>query len=111
LVVAARIEWLSFGPSPNSGKRGLGYRPGGFGLFSPFPTALFGASELRIRDFPISEITPSVSIPFDGRVLKQPSAAAGFPQRAMEKGAALAISPSADTPIRDHFPEMGDDPF
>jgi hypothetical protein len=26
----------------------------------------------------------------------------------MEKGAGLAISPLADTPIRDHFPEMGE---
>jgi hypothetical protein len=29
----------------------------------------------------------------------------------MEKGVGLAISPLADTPIRVHFPEMGDDPF
>jgi hypothetical protein len=27
----------------------------------------------------------------------------------MEKGAGLAISPLADTPIRVHFPQMGDD--
>jgi hypothetical protein len=29
----------------------------------------------------------------------------------MEKGAGLAISPLTDTPIRIHFPEMGNDPF
>jgi hypothetical protein len=43
--------------------------------------------------------------------LKQSSAAVGSPQRVMEKGAGLAISPLADTPIRDLFPEMGEDPF
>jgi hypothetical protein len=29
----------------------------------------------------------------------------------MEKGAGLAISPLADTPIRVHFPQMRDEPF
>jgi hypothetical protein len=94
----------------HSGKGGSGYRPGGFGLFSPFSTALFGASELRIPDRPVLEATHSVSIQLDGRVLKQPSAAVGFPQRAMEKGVGLAISPLADTPNRLFFPESGKDP-
>jgi hypothetical protein len=42
------------------------------------------------------EIAHSVTIPGVSRVLKQPSAAVGFPQRVVEKGAALAISPVAD---------------
>ncbi len=46
------------------------------------------------------ETANSVSIPLDSRVLKQSSAAAGFPQRVMEKGDDLAISPLADAPNR-----------
>ncbi len=43
--------------TPISGKRGQGYRPGGFGLFSPFPTVLLGASELARQ----SELTCMIS--------------------------------------------------
>jgi hypothetical protein len=97
------------GSSPIFGKCVQGYRPGGFGLFAPFPTALFGASELRILDHPDIETARSIPDPLDCRVLKQPSAAAGFPQRVVEKGVALAISPLADTPVHAYFPETGDD--
>jgi hypothetical protein len=43
-------------------------------------------------------------------MLKQPSAAVGFPQRVVEKGAGLAISPLAGTPNRLFSPEYSEYP-
>jgi hypothetical protein len=77
-------------------------------LLLNFPTALFGASELAPLFELICMTSHSVSFSKVLSRLKQSSAAVGFPQRVMEKGAGLAISPLAGTPNRLVFPGSGD---
>jgi hypothetical protein len=76
-----------------------------------FPTALF-APLFRRRKSGVKQPSAAAALRSPRRdFVSIVSARVGFPQRAMEKGVGLAISPLADTPIRARFPEMGDDPF
>jgi hypothetical protein len=90
---------------PHSDRRSDVPNEGGENLLN-FPTALFGASELAPSLERVCMTSHSVSFSIVLSQLKQSSAAAGFPQGAMEKDAGLAILPLADTPNRVNFPEM-----
>ena len=73
-------------PTPGSGP---GYRPGGFGLFSPFPTALLGASELAHSSSGRSAwSTHSVSVRSVVACSNSPRRPLASLERVMEKGAA-----------------------